>query len=93
MNLKSLLENGTISQQSSAGVYSFLIFCSLNLKIVPFLDTPIPPLRRVVAELCVLRTFGGVDFSLVFICVQSVPEFLWDRLRASIQFPLMPKRA
>eukprot|EP01043_Picozoa_sp_COSAG02_P033070 COSAG02_NODE_2239_length_9411_cov_3.663552_11_plen_53_part_01 len=33
----------------------------------------------VVAELCVLRTFGGVDFSLIFICAQSVPEFLWDR--------------
>eukprot|EP01043_Picozoa_sp_COSAG02_P046807 COSAG02_NODE_4418_length_5382_cov_23.288283_1_plen_32_part_10 len=30
-------------------------------------------------ELCVLRTFGRVDFSLTFICVQSVPEFLWDR--------------
>ena len=44
-------------------------------------------------ELCVLRTFGGVDFSLVFICAQSVPEFLWDRLHASIQFPLIPKRA
>ena len=44
-------------------------------------------------ELCVLRTFGGVDFSLSFICAQSVPEFLWDRLRASIQFPVMPKRA
>eukprot|EP01043_Picozoa_sp_COSAG02_P027521 COSAG02_NODE_1629_length_11581_cov_5.858735_6_plen_156_part_00 len=27
-------------------------------------------------ELCVLRTFGGVDFSLIFICAQSVPEFL-----------------
>eukprot|EP01043_Picozoa_sp_COSAG02_P076205 COSAG02_NODE_16073_length_1115_cov_1.236220_2_plen_72_part_01 len=36
---------------------------------------------------------GGVDFSLVFIIAQSVPEFLWDRLRASIQFPVMPKRA
>ena len=46
-----------------------------------------------VAELCALRTFEGVDFSLIFICAQSVPEFLWDRLRASIQFPLMPKRA
>eukprot|EP01043_Picozoa_sp_COSAG02_P037343 COSAG02_NODE_2794_length_8016_cov_5.159783_1_plen_68_part_10 len=34
-----------------------------------------------VSELCVLRTFGGVDFSLIFICAQSVPEFLWDRLR------------
>ena len=44
-------------------------------------------------ELCVLRTFGGVDFSLVFICAQSVPEFLWDRLRASIEFHVMPKRA
>ena len=48
---------------------------------------------RFLAELSVLRTFGGVDFSQVFICAQSVPEFLWDRLRASIQFPLMPKRA
>ena len=46
-----------------------------------------------VAELCVLRTFGGVDFSLIFICAQSVPEVLWDRLRASIQFPVVPKRA
>eukprot|EP01043_Picozoa_sp_COSAG02_P048535 COSAG02_NODE_4776_length_4989_cov_8.197327_2_plen_157_part_00 len=46
-----------------------------------------------VTELCVLRTFGGVDFSLTFICAQSVPEFLWDRLRATIQFPVMPKRA
>eukprot|EP01043_Picozoa_sp_COSAG02_P006221 COSAG02_NODE_175_length_31226_cov_95.275934_18_plen_112_part_00 len=46
-----------------------------------------------VTELWVLRTFGGVDFSLIFICAQSVPEFLWDRLRASIQFPVMPKRA
>ena len=46
-----------------------------------------------VTELCVLRTFGGVDFSLIFICAQYVPEFLWDRLRASIQFPVMPKRA
>eukprot|EP01043_Picozoa_sp_COSAG02_P024415 COSAG02_NODE_1333_length_13206_cov_221.257801_7_plen_163_part_00 len=35
----------------------------------------------------------GVDFSLIFICAQSVSEFLWDRLRASIQFPVMPKRA
>eukprot|EP01047_Picozoa_sp_COSAG01_P114261 COSAG01_NODE_42933_length_435_cov_0.535714_1_plen_52_part_01 len=43
-----------------------------------------------VTELCVLRTSGGVDFSLVFICAQSVSEFLWDRLRASIQFPVMP---
>eukprot|EP01043_Picozoa_sp_COSAG02_P031530 COSAG02_NODE_2063_length_9965_cov_116.411920_10_plen_209_part_00 len=49
--------------------------------------------HRLVTELCVLRTFGGVDFSLIFICAQSVPEFLWDRLRASIQFPVMPKRA
>ena len=46
-----------------------------------------------VAELCVLRTFGGVDFSLTFICAQSVPEFLWDTLRASIQFPVTPKGA
>ena len=44
-------------------------------------------------ELCVLRTFGGVDFSLVFIYAQSVSEFLWDRFRASIQFTVMPKRA
>eukprot|EP01043_Picozoa_sp_COSAG02_P016599 COSAG02_NODE_734_length_17948_cov_816.410163_9_plen_86_part_00 len=47
----------------------------------------------IVTELCVLRTFGGVDFSLSSICAQSVPEFLWDRLRASIQFRVMPKRA
>eukprot|EP01043_Picozoa_sp_COSAG02_P069965 COSAG02_NODE_12209_length_1580_cov_1.773126_1_plen_154_part_10 len=31
-----------------------------------------------VTEPCVLRTFGGVDFSLVFICAQSVSECLWD---------------
>eukprot|EP01043_Picozoa_sp_COSAG02_P094383 COSAG02_NODE_30825_length_544_cov_3.211236_1_plen_128_part_10 len=43
--------------------------------------TPPPCERDVVTELCVLRTFGGVDFSLIFICAQSVPEFLWDRLR------------
>eukprot|EP01043_Picozoa_sp_COSAG02_P106115 COSAG02_NODE_42109_length_387_cov_8.718750_1_plen_50_part_01 len=36
---------------------------------------------NLVTELCVLRTFGCVDFSLIFICAQSVPEFLWDRLR------------
>ena len=45
------------------------------------------------SELCVLRTFGSVDFSLVFICVQSVSEFLWDGLHASIEFPVMPKHA
>eukprot|EP01043_Picozoa_sp_COSAG02_P005050 COSAG02_NODE_135_length_34565_cov_80.368856_4_plen_150_part_00 len=39
-----------------------------------------------VAELCGLRTFGGVNFLLVFICAQSVSEFLWDIFRASIQF-------
>eukprot|EP01043_Picozoa_sp_COSAG02_P023051 COSAG02_NODE_1219_length_13812_cov_108.713629_4_plen_161_part_00 len=50
-------------------------------------------IRVFVTELCVLRRFGGVDFSLIFICAQSVPEFLWDRLRASIQFPVIPKRA
>ena len=50
-------------------------------------------IRVFVAELCVLRTFGGVDFSLTFICTQSVPDFLWDRLRASIQFYVIPKRA
>ena len=48
---------------------------------------------RLVTELCVLRTFGGPDFSLIFICPQYVPEFLRDRLRASIQFNVMPKRA
>eukprot|EP01043_Picozoa_sp_COSAG02_P042534 COSAG02_NODE_3623_length_6455_cov_5.274544_6_plen_54_part_01 len=46
-----------------------------------------------VPELRVLRAFGGLDFSLIFIRAQSVPEFLWERLRASIQFPPMPKRA
>eukprot|EP01043_Picozoa_sp_COSAG02_P000569 COSAG02_NODE_10_length_59045_cov_19.973365_18_plen_219_part_00 len=46
-----------------------------------------------IAELCVLRTFGGVDFSLVFICAQPVSEFVWNRLHASIEFPVMPKRA
>eukprot|EP01043_Picozoa_sp_COSAG02_P028849 COSAG02_NODE_1769_length_10996_cov_22.332385_4_plen_123_part_00 len=42
-----------------------------------------------ITELCVLPTFGGVDFSLDFICVQAVSEFLWDRLRATIQFRVM----
>ena len=51
------------------------------------------PVLPEITELCVLRTFGGVDFSLVFICAQYVPEFLWDRLHESIQFPVMPKRA
>eukprot|EP01043_Picozoa_sp_COSAG02_P048127 COSAG02_NODE_4694_length_5086_cov_7.269045_4_plen_74_part_00 len=51
------------------------------------------PVYVFITELCVLRTFGGVDFSLIFISAQYVPEFLWDRLRASIQFPVMPKRA
>eukprot|EP01043_Picozoa_sp_COSAG02_P022216 COSAG02_NODE_1149_length_14210_cov_40.850542_3_plen_296_part_00 len=46
-----------------------------------------------VTELCVLRTFGSVNFSLVFICGQSVSEFLWERLPASIQFQLITKRA
>eukprot|EP01043_Picozoa_sp_COSAG02_P052953 COSAG02_NODE_5785_length_4036_cov_3.068834_2_plen_115_part_00 len=46
-----------------------------------------------VAELCVLRTFGGVNFSLVFICAQSASEFLWDGLHASIEFPVVPKHA
>ena len=46
-----------------------------------------------IAELCVLRTSGGVNFSLVFICVQSVSEFLWDGLHASTEFPVMPKHA
>eukprot|EP01043_Picozoa_sp_COSAG02_P037203 COSAG02_NODE_2775_length_8040_cov_9.109365_8_plen_123_part_00 len=49
--------------------------------------------KLLVTELCVLRTFEGVDFSLIFVCAQYVPEFLWDRLRASIQFPVMLKRA
>ena len=52
---------------------------------------PSGPDHYFVTELC--ASFGGVDFSLGFICVQSVSEFLWDRLRASIQFPVMPKRA
>ena len=41
----------------------------------------------------VLRTFGSVEFSLVFICGQSVSEFLSDGLPASFQFPVMPKHA
>ena len=36
---------------------------------------------------------GVSTFHWFFICAQSVPEFLWDRLRASIQFTVMPKRA
>ena len=45
------------------------------------------------AELCVLRTFGSPQIPLVFICPQSVPAFPWDRLGASIEFPVIPKRA
>eukprot|EP01043_Picozoa_sp_COSAG02_P028746 COSAG02_NODE_1757_length_11046_cov_9.787613_6_plen_81_part_00 len=29
----------------------------------------------------------------MFICAQSVSEFLWDRLRASIEFTDIPERA
>eukprot|EP01043_Picozoa_sp_COSAG02_P066612 COSAG02_NODE_10426_length_1943_cov_3.264100_2_plen_187_part_00 len=36
---------------------------------------------------------GVSIFHWFFISVQSVSEFLWDRLRASIQFHVMPKRA
>ena len=36
---------------------------------------------------------GVSTFHWFFICRQSVSEFLWDRLPASIQFPVMPKRA
>eukprot|EP01043_Picozoa_sp_COSAG02_P013745 COSAG02_NODE_555_length_20407_cov_11.072878_14_plen_146_part_00 len=32
-------------------------------------------------------------FHWFFICVQSVSEFLWDGLHASIEFPVMPKHA
>eukprot|EP01043_Picozoa_sp_COSAG02_P017272 COSAG02_NODE_779_length_17271_cov_30.596261_7_plen_80_part_00 len=32
-------------------------------------------------------------FYWFFICVQSVSEFLWDGLHASIEFPVMPKHA
>eukprot|EP01043_Picozoa_sp_COSAG02_P084856 COSAG02_NODE_22615_length_746_cov_1.508501_1_plen_67_part_10 len=35
----------------------------------------------------------GCRLFTYFYLAQSVPEFLWDRLRASIQFPVMPKRA
>eukprot|EP01043_Picozoa_sp_COSAG02_P010114 COSAG02_NODE_350_length_24063_cov_47.131447_12_plen_226_part_00 len=59
----------------------------------PVLYRSFVPKSTFLTELCVLRTFGGVDFSLIFICAQSVPEFLWDRLRASIQFTVIPKRA
>ena len=52
------------------------------------------PSRLIVTEPCVLlHTFGSIEVSLVFVCGQSVSEFLWDRLRASIKFPVMPKRA
>eukprot|EP01043_Picozoa_sp_COSAG02_P029312 COSAG02_NODE_1818_length_10774_cov_4.788009_5_plen_174_part_00 len=40
-----------------------------------------------IAQLWGCRLFTG------FICAPSVPEFLWDRLRASIRFPVMPKGA
>ena len=48
---------------------------------------------NLLAELCVLRTFGSPQIPLVFICPQSVPAFPWDRLGASIEFPVIPKRA
>eukprot|EP01043_Picozoa_sp_COSAG02_P102821 COSAG02_NODE_38839_length_424_cov_0.809231_1_plen_50_part_10 len=44
-----------------------------------------------IPEQCVLRTFGSVDFSLIFICGQSVSAFLWDRLHASVKFTVMRK--
>ena len=50
-------------------------------------------LHALLAELCVLRTFGSPQIPLVFICPQSVPAFPWDRLGASIEFPVIPKRA
>ncbi len=57
----------------------------------------VPRLNESVTEPCVLdlvlHTFGSIEFSLVFVCGQSVSEFLWDILPASIQFPVMPKRA
>eukprot|EP01043_Picozoa_sp_COSAG02_P025636 COSAG02_NODE_1447_length_12575_cov_8.479400_4_plen_105_part_00 len=72
-------------------------------EVLPACDVHLGPKLRYVSfhcpkslfgtELWVLRTFGGGDFSLIFIGAQSVSEFLWDRLRASIKFPVMPKRA
>eukprot|EP01043_Picozoa_sp_COSAG02_P070545 COSAG02_NODE_12534_length_1529_cov_14.772113_1_plen_136_part_10 len=43
-----------------------------------------------VTELCVLRTFGGVDFSLIFICAQSVPEFFGTYCAQVFNFPSCP---
>ena len=95
------MKNINSAMESVVHVYSsiFTILMRIHrisLKITEITDFSVESEIRVlmfVAELCVLRTFGGVDFSLVFICAQSVSEFLWDRLRASIQFPVVPKRA
>eukprot|EP01043_Picozoa_sp_COSAG02_P037863 COSAG02_NODE_2874_length_7845_cov_4.528660_4_plen_109_part_00 len=46
-----------------------------------------------VAELCVLRTFGVSTFHLFLSARNMSLNFIWDRLPASIQFPVMTKRA
>eukprot|EP01043_Picozoa_sp_COSAG02_P016053 COSAG02_NODE_699_length_18369_cov_9.690203_9_plen_153_part_00 len=83
---------GNCSQNPGAGSRLTWVI-STNRWWLELMDSP-PRFSALVTELCVLRTFEGVpDFSLIFICAQSVPEFLWDILRASTQFPVMPKCA
>eukprot|EP01043_Picozoa_sp_COSAG02_P093615 COSAG02_NODE_30119_length_556_cov_17.564551_1_plen_156_part_00 len=41
----------------------------------------------------IAHVWGCRLFADFHLRAQYVPEFLWDRLRASIQFPVMPKRA
>eukprot|EP01043_Picozoa_sp_COSAG02_P061615 COSAG02_NODE_8315_length_2619_cov_67.017063_1_plen_164_part_00 len=92
---RELSSGSPISRYRSVGPDGTLIIIAeeniLRVKIrLPELETVYTHFST---ELCVLRTFGSIDFSLVFIWWQSVSEFLWDRLPASIQFPVMPKRA
>ena len=46
-----------------------------------------------VSELCELRTFGSPQMSLVSSAPKSVPAFLGTDLGASIEFPVILKRA
>ena len=43
-----------------------------------------------VTELCVLRTFEGVNFSLIFICAKYVPDFFGTDCAQVFNFPSCP---
>eukprot|EP01043_Picozoa_sp_COSAG02_P017749 COSAG02_NODE_812_length_16908_cov_238.494319_5_plen_122_part_00 len=58
-----------------------------TIRILDLVVAYLPPNRAYCARLRVSI------FHWFFICVQSVSEFLWDGLRASIEFPFMPKHA